>query len=70
MDHHTKRNSVTVYYTRWVFTNVHINLHSVQKVAGGKGKWLKKTIPNKSNTIFKKKYLQGEKNIISEGGGI
>ena len=60
MDHHTKRNSVT-YYTRWVFTNVHINLHSVQKVAGGKGKWLKKTIPNKSNTILKKNICKGKK---------
>ena len=28
-------------------SNVHINLHSVQKVDGGKGKWLKETMPNK-----------------------
>ena len=27
--------------------NVHINLHTVQKVDGGKGKWLKETMPNK-----------------------
>ena len=28
-------------------SNVHINLHTVQKVDGKKGKWLKETMPNK-----------------------
>ena len=28
-------------------SNVHINLHTVQKVDGGKRKWLKETMPNK-----------------------
>ena len=31
--------------------NVHINLHTVQKVDGGKGKWLKETMPNKYHYI-------------------
>ena len=31
--------------------NVHINLHTVQKVDGGKGKWLKETMPNKKYII-------------------
>ena len=28
-------------------SNVHINLHTVQKVDGGKEKWLKETMPKK-----------------------
>ena len=28
-------------------SNVHINLQSVQKVDGGKGKWMKLIMPNK-----------------------